>query len=283
MNPKKIHSETAAGWDLLARHKYRREIEDHVRLLREGGHSLLPVELRELGNLLPGAAVIHLQCSHGLDALGLLNLGAASVTGVDISAEMIGQARIKSERLGVPAQWICSDVLEVPRELDASADLVYTGKGALPLIMDLGRWAQVVHRLLKDGGVLYLLEGHPLDGLWDRSADGPELRSDGIGYFDEEPREHPGFPAAAVARVQPEGHRPSMRERLWRPGQVMSALVDAGLVFERFAEHPALFWNQFPNWPEELKWRLPHSYSLRFRKNLGCRSMPNLPVFRKHT
>lgn len=132
--------------------------------------------------------------------------------------------------------------------------------------MDLERWAAVVCRMLKKDGVFYMLEGHPLNMLWEREISGLRLQDDDVGYFDTVPREHPGFPADAVARRQTEGKRPAMKERHWRPGQVMNALVKAGLNLEHFDEHPDLFWDQFPQWPEKLRGRLPHSFSVLFRR-----------------
>jgi hypothetical protein len=60
--------------------------------------------------------------------------------------------------------------------------------------------------------------------------------------------------------------------RQWRLGEVMNALVGAGLTLERFEEHPDLFWNQFPHLPEDARRRLPHTYSLLMRKQ-GQRSV----------
>ena len=64
--------------------------------------------------------------------------------GIDISEVMIEVARRKSEALAAPAAWHCCDILETPAELDGTADLVYTGRGALLWMMDLPAWARVV-------------------------------------------------------------------------------------------------------------------------------------------
>ncbi len=266
IDPEQTHAETAEAWNAVARLKYRDELRSRVALLRNGGHSLLDVEIRELEGALPGASVVHLQCSHGLDTLSLLRLGASRVVGVDASAEMIRLAKELAQRLGDRAQWFCADVLDVPEELDGSADLVYTGKGSLPWIMDLGRWAEGVKRLLRPGGTLYLLEGHPLDNLWDRQAPDVKLRGDGAGYFDPEARQNPGFPASVLQREASGVVGPVLRERFWRPSEVMAALSGVGLKHGHFAEHPDLFWDQFPNWPSALKNRLPHSYSLLYHR-----------------
>ena len=257
--------ETAHGFDAIAATKYRAEFAARLDLLRTGGHSLLDVEVEELRDHIPGASVVHLQCSHGLDTLSLRSLGAADVAGIDLSSEMIRLAEELADELGWPARWFWADATDPPDVLDASADLVYTGKGSLPWIMDLDKWAAAVRRILKPGGCIYVFEGHPLDNLWDREASTLELRDDGVGYFDAEARENPGFPAAAVRDVHPGPGRPAMRERFWRPDQVMAVLAKAGLHHESYREFPDLFWDQFPHWSEQLRRRLPHSYSLRYR------------------
>jgi SAM-dependent methyltransferase len=266
VNIRQTHAETARGFDAIAASKYRAELADRIALLRSGAHGLLDVEIEELRDLLPGASVVHLQCSHGLDALSLLTLGASDVSGVDLSSEMIQLATELMQELGLTARWFCADVVDPPAELRASADLVYTGKGSLPWIMDLDAWAAAVHTLLKPGGRLYIFEGHPLDNLWDRESESLRLRADGSGYFDSEPRENPGFPASALRRVKAETEHPVMQERFWRPDQIMAALANAGLQHEMYREHSELFWDQFPRWSNELRRRLPHSYSLRYQR-----------------
>ncbi len=109
-----------------------------------------------------GKTAIHLQCAAGEDTLSLLNLGASEVVGVDISEEMIQIAQNISNQLGANARWVRSDILELSEEMNGTADLVYTGRGAIIWIHDLNRWAQTVPRLLKPGGIFYMYEGHPV-------------------------------------------------------------------------------------------------------------------------
>lgn len=104
--------------------------------------------------------------------MGLLNAGASSVLGVDISSEMITQARAKAEALGSSAAtFLCCDVAQVPPALNGTADVIYTGPGSLPWILDLGAWAAAISRLLKPDGLLFIFEGHPLANLWDRGRE----------------------------------------------------------------------------------------------------------------
>lgn len=267
-----LHHETARAWDVVARAKYRAEFDDHVALLRAGRHNLLEAEAVTLVPLLPGSHVIHLQCSHGLDTLGLLNAGAESVLGIDISAEMISQARETAAAVKFPGEFLSSDVVDAPEELTGTADIVYTGRGAVPWILDLTAWAATVCRLLRPGGHLFLFEGHPLDALWERDADHPVLRAD-VSYFGDGAREHPGFPSEVVRRELGEGH-PKLRERHWRPGEVIDELLHAGLSLLHFREYSTQFWDQFPKWPTSVRDSLPHSYSVLARRDPEATGRP---------
>lgn len=260
------HEETGRGWDVVARVKYRREFESHLDRLREGGDNLLEPEAELVRPLLAGAHVVQLQCSHGFDALGLLNAGAGSVLGVDISAEMVAQAKAKARALGLEASasFVCADVVAPPADLSDTADLIYTGRGSLPWILDLEAWADAVARILKPGGHIVVFEGHPLASLWDRSAADLRMRS-GANYFAQEPAEETGFPADVVLRASGDD-RPKMLERHWQPGEVIDALIRVGLEVRSLREYPDLFWDQFPNWPPELKGRIPNSYSIVARR-----------------
>ena len=256
-------NETA--WNRAAR-DYAPQIERDVAFLSDGGVALFDVERRLLGDLTKCRRAIHLQCSHGLDVLSLLNLGVSDVVGVDISAEMLAQAEQKSAWLGAPATWVRSDVLSVPAFLDGSADLVYTGKGALPWVSDLSRWANVVRRLLRPGGRLLVFEGHPLNWMWDAGESEHRPRGDGRRYFDRRPRANDGFPAAAVVRNTPEGELAATAwEWQWTLGDVVTAVVEAELVVERLEEHPEHFWPQFDRIGDDELRRLPHTFALLAR------------------
>jgi SAM-dependent methyltransferase len=257
-----LHRSTEAAWDRAAI-KYRAEIERDVEFLRGGGVSLFPVERRLLGDLTNCRNAVHLQCSHGLDALSLLNLGVHEIVGIDLSSEMLAQAARKSEMLGARARWIRADILNLPAELDDSADLVYTGKGALPWVSDLDRWARGVSGILRPGGRLFLHEGHPLNWIWDTDASVHRLRPDGRGYFDNGPRANDDFPARATENYSPPGERPPTAwEYQWTIGAVVTALCDAGLRIEKLEEHKDHFWPQFRHIAERDLERAPHSYSV---------------------
>ncbi len=251
-----LYAVNERAWNALALRKYAGEVEADVAFLRSGGVNLMEPERRLLGDLSFWCRrAIHLQCSHGRDALSLWNMGAHEVVGVDFSAEMLAQARLKGERLGAPAAWVQANVQETPHTLDGTADLVYTGKGALCWMMDLEGWAAVIYRLLKPGGLLYVFEAHPLTWVWEPNAETFVLRDDGGDYFSQLPRPNRegDFPPGAVARQ-------------WTLGQIVNAVIDGGLVLERLEEHPEPFWDPLPYIPLDTLHRLPNTFSLLARK-----------------
>ena len=58
-----------------------------------------------------------------------------------------------------------------------------------------------------------------------------------------------------------------MHDRQWTLGQVINAVIRAGLTITYFNEYPQPFWNQFEAIPADLLRRLPHTYTLMARKN----------------
>jgi ubiquinone/menaquinone biosynthesis C-methylase UbiE len=137
MDPRQLHQDNRAAWNEAA-HFYQHEIEQDVAFLRTGGKNLMAPELAILADLGSWCRrAIHLQCAGGRDTLSLWNQGAAEVIGIDISDVMIQCAQIKSQQLNAPARWYCCDLMGAPAELDGTADLVYTGRGALNWLMDI--------------------------------------------------------------------------------------------------------------------------------------------------
>ena len=267
MNVNELHEANRAAWNEAAEH-YEKQVERDIAFLRGGGKNLLPPELeflKDLGSWCGRA--IHLQCAGGRDTLSLWNHGAREVVGVDISERMIACARRKSEALAAPASWHCCDVLRTPHELDRTADLVYTGRGALCWILDIDAWAAVVARLLKPGAKLYIFEGHPLSWVWDENAETFKLHPRYGDYFSAEIQVDQGWSPQHIGNMgRPVEEHARKYERQWTIAHVLNALTGAGLLLVRLEEHPDLYWNSLPNMAPEMIRRLPQTYSLLMRQ-----------------
>lgn len=259
------HESNRLAWNEAALF-YKKGLEEAIHLLRGGGHSLFAPELKYLSPLKSMGRMnccIHLQCAAGTDTLSLINLGAHKVVGVDISEDMLTIAQQKSDALKMAARWIRSDILQVPSELDGSADLLYTGKGAINWIMDIQGWANVVARLLKPGGVFYLFEGHPFTYFFDIQAAELKLDSVHAGYFSGQIFESQNWPDSYVGKIkESESEQAKKYEKAWPTSSVITALLNAGLKLEAFEEHPDKYYEEFLHLPESLRTRIPNTYSL---------------------
>jgi len=263
------HQSNRKAWNEAAVF-YRKQFEENVEFLRSGGKNFCQPELEILEKIAPGLhRGIHLQCAAGTDTLSLLNLGVKEVVGIDISDEMIAIAHEKSTRLAAPAKWICSDVLKVSSELDESADLVYTGRGALNWLMDIEAWASTATRLLKPGGRLFVFEGHPVTYFFRMTASEIEIDPQFDGYFSPKKLESKDWPDTYVGKTKNNVEEQAIKyERAWPVSTIINSLLRSGLTLEYFGEYPDAYWLEFPNLPETLRTKFPNTFSLLFRKPL---------------
>jgi len=260
-----MHRANRAAWDEAAE-RYERWLPEAIELIRSGGSNLFPVERELLGDLHGRCRrAVHLQCAGGRDTLSLWTQGAAEVVGIDFSPRMLELAARLSEAVGAPANWILADVLDAPAELDGTADLVYTGRGALIWLQDLDAWAAAIHRLLAQGGRLVLFDGHPVEWLFDADADGHWVATD-YDYF-AGPEASRGWEPAYIDRLSiPDSEQSWKFARAWNIGEVVTALVGAGLRLEQLAEHPVDWWSGHGDVRPEERGRIPLSFSIVARR-----------------
>ena len=267
MRMEDMHQANRAGWNQGAE-AYEADLQDRIEFLRAGGTNFEPPEysfLKDLGSWCKRA--IHLQCAGGTDTLSLWNLGAHEVIGVDISERMLAVAQKKSNALHANARWIHADILHTPQELDGTADLVYTGRGALCWLMDIDAWADVVARLLKPGGKLYVFEGHPFANIWSLDEDHFVLDPEYGNYFNKQPLADSGWPSTYIGDLgKPKDEHAVKYERQWTLGEIVNAVIDAGLILERLEEHPDSYWNSHPNMEPIMLRKVPQTFSLLARR-----------------
>lgn len=200
---------------------------------------------------LAGLDVLHLQCHIGTDTLSLARLGAATVSGLDFSAASLEAARALAAAAGTPIEYVQADAYAAPEVLGTGRfDLVYTGVGALCWLPSIERWADVIARLLRPGGRLFLREGHPI--MW--TVD--EERADG-----ELVLRYPYFERAAPQRFESAGTyvetEVELRENVsyeWNHGigEIVTALLGAGFRLTMLVEHDTVAWVAFPGRMEEV-------------------------------
>ena len=227
-----------------------------------------------LGDL-DGLEGVHLQCHIGTDTVSLARLGAR-MTGLDISPPALAEARELAPGRGVDATFVESELYSRRRRAGRGRfDLVYTGVGALCWLPDIRRWAAVVAELLRPGGRLHIREGHPM--LWALADARDRTGCSSV--------EHPYFETAEPT-VWDEARAPTSR-RTWFSknvthewnhglGQIVTALLDAGMELTLFEEHDTVPWDALPGQMVdtgggELRLadrpeRLPHTYTIQARR-----------------
>ena len=139
----------------------------NVEAFKQGQTSLNATELLEVGDV-HGKSLLHLQCHFGMDTLSWARQGAI-VTGVDFSEAAIDYARALSNELEITAEFICCNVYDLPTHLTRQYDIVFTSYGVISWLPDLQRWASVIHKALKPGGMFYMAEFHPVVWMMDEN------------------------------------------------------------------------------------------------------------------
>jgi SAM-dependent methyltransferase len=248
-----------AYWDESA--DLHRVSYDSDRLVRDPG-ALSSIVDRDYGLLrpfLPGGTVagldlVHLQCHIGTDTLSWARLGAR-VTGLDMSARSLAIARELASSAGIQADYIEATIAEGAAALAGrSFDVVYTSIGVLAWLDDLDVWARLISGLLRPGGVFFIREGHPIACALDTDAPVGELRL-AWPYFDAGPimDESVDDYSSSVPHEHPRTY-----EWAHSLGDVLGALLHAGLRIVDFQEHRDLPWRQL-SWlePDGNSFRLP--------------------------
>ena len=228
-----------------------------------------------LGDL-TGVRGVHLQFHLGTDTLSLARLGA-QMSGVDLSARSLAYAAALAADTGTEIDYHVADVYDAVEALggaEGAFDLVYTGIGALCWLPSIERWADVVTRLLRPGGRLFIREGHPM--TW--SLDDP--REDGIvaveyPYFERpEPLEWDDD----ITYVNIGDHKIQHgRTQEWNHGigEILTALLTRGMTITGLEEHPTAPWAFLGDqcvahpeqpgefWLADRPWRVAATYTLQ--------------------
>jgi len=154
------------AWNAMTPYHIASEFYNQKEFLN-GKQSLNQIELDLLGDI-RGKKILHLQCHFGQDTISLYRLGA-HVTGVDFSDEAIDAARATAKQLHLNADFICTNIFDLPEVLSEKFDIVFTSYGVLGWLPDMKKWAELVAHFLKPSGRLVLVEFHPVIWMLDNN------------------------------------------------------------------------------------------------------------------
>jgi len=245
------------GWDRLASTHYKKY---HIDKLLKGTPLLNEVIRSEVGDV-KGKSLLHLLCHIGTDTLSWALLGA-KVTGIDISPESLKYARLLADQMGIAADFIESDVMEVLEKVHEKFDIVFASTGVLCWIPDIQRFAQTIKHLLKDGGFFYLHDGHPFRHVMN-AEDGKTYPNQIVGnYFRKQVWQYDNM----GDYTDPDLLIPEKSyEWDWTLGDIITAFCDAGLRIDFLHEYPQYFYSGYtPYDVEDNKVELyPCTFSLK--------------------
>ena len=245
------------GWDALAEIHYKNY---HIDKLLAGSPLLNELIQGEVGDV-QGKSLAHLLCHIGTDTLSWALLGA-KVTGIDISPQSLKYARKLAEQMGVDANFVEADIMDVIDKVDEKFDIVFASTGVLCWIPDIDRLAQTIRHLLHDGGFFYIMDGHPFRNVM-IDEKGESHPNQIVGdYFRKQVWQYEGL----GDYTDPNFMAPSPSyEWDWTLGDVVTALCDAGLRIDFLHEFPQYFYNGYtPYDVEEDKIELyPCTFSLK--------------------
>lgn len=219
-----------------------------------GKNVLNSIELNLLGDI-KGKRILHLQCHFGMDTISLERMGA-SVIGVDLSDRSIEIANDLALKCNSTAKFICSDIYDLPQHLNEEFDIVFTSYGTIGWLPDIDKWAAIVFRYLKPNGRFVFAEFHPV--VWMFDADFKNIAYD---YFN----------TTTILETETDTYADrnsnvGLESISWNHdlGEVLNALIKAGLVIESFQEFDYSPYNCFKN-SEEFeagKFRIKHIRNL---------------------
>lgn len=243
---KRLHEENRLSWNEATK-AHNSHKGNQAKFFREGGNSLFPEEQELLGNI-SGLSLVHLQCNAGQDTLSLARLGA-TVTGVDISDEAIAFAQKLSDESGINASFHRADVydwLEETANNKQQFDIVFSSYGAVLWLSNLSLWAKGIAAILKSGGRFVVVDFHPVVMMfdWDWSHkfayfhEGKPLTwEDGINDYVANSDE--GLILSGYETGIENFRNPyRSHEFQWSMGEIVTALLQAGLNLEVLQEYP---------------------------------------------
>jgi ubiquinone/menaquinone biosynthesis C-methylase UbiE len=187
--------------------------------------------LKEIG--VQGKSVAQLCCNNGRELLSLKNLGAGHCVGFDASAAFVEQAQELAKVSGhTDVEFVVTDVYEIPPDKAGPYDIVVTTIGVLSWMPDLDGFFDVIARLTRTGGHVFIEETHPVLLMYEE-GEGDESSYLAYSYFKDEPwLETTGLDYYEGTKYESKPHY-AFQHTL---SDIVMAAIDRGFVLRHFAE-----------------------------------------------
>ena len=243
------------AWNAVAQVHYENY---HLPKLLAGEPLINELIQAEVGDV-HGKSLIHLLCHIGTDTLSWGLLGAR-VTGVDISPAAIRYARSLASQLGMQADFIVSDVMDLMEKVDATYDIVFSSTGVLCWIPNIQKFAATVRHLLKPGGFFYLFDGHPIRAMLGTTESGETIVQH--DYFATGVQEYDNFTDYILKDFEFPG---KSYEWSWTLADVVTAFCQNRMRLAFLHEHPEYYYGGYTAFDEALNKRefFPQTFSFK--------------------
>jgi SAM-dependent methyltransferase len=257
------HEKNRAAWNQMVEvHYHHPDYKLHEFL--DGWNSLKTIERDMLGDV-SGMSLLHLMCQFGMDTLSWARLGA-TVTGADISDKSIEFAEKLRVAADIPdATFIRSDVNDLIGRINSKVDIIFQSYGTWVWLSDIKQWAKVIAHYLKPGGRFFIVDQHPVWGLFE-----PDFGDD-FSYFDDKPQIWTDDRDYCDRDFIIKGDKVEFQHTL---ASIVNALIQAGLTIERLDEYNHSHYAKHEDWyqvgdywyPPSGPTKFPMMFSLLARK-----------------
>jgi SAM-dependent methyltransferase len=225
------------GWNGLAETHYKNY---HIDKLIAGTPLLNELIRYEVGEV-KDKSLVHLLCHIGTDTLSWALLGA-KVTGIDISSESLKYARKLAKHMGIEAEFIEADIMEVKETVKVKYDIVFSSTGVLCWLPDIQLYAQTVRQLLHKDGFFYIFDGHPFRSVMLDEAGSMGTNTIQGNYFRKEVWQYDHMGDYTDPDLKIPGNS---FEWHWTMGELVTAICEANMRIVFLHEFPQYFYSGY--------------------------------------
>jgi len=209
-----------------------------------------------------GKQVAQICCNNGRELLSIQNMGAARCVGFDQSSGFLAQGRELAAAASLDCEFVETSIYDISHDYDAAFDLVVITIGVFGWMPDLGGFFDVVERLLRPGGHLFVHEQHPITNMFEPGNPDPFALAD--SYFKAEP-----FADNELIVYQKDQGGAAAETSYWfvhTLGDLITACLERDLALVHFAESPENISSEHFEVYANQTAQLPLSYTLTARK-----------------
>ncbi len=263
MNTRKITEANLKAWEEVAPRHAAHNLESLLTSFSDPNFSLLDdIELARLEAIgIENKDVAQVCCNNGRELICIERLGARRCVGFDGAQGFIDQGIRLAQAANADCEFVRTDIYDMPAQYNNCFDVVVNTVGVVGWMPDLQKFFNIITRLLRPGGALFIYETHPiLETMLPGAEDDPVEWE--LPYFDAEPYvdtaglDYYGGETYAARPVTSYLHTMS---------QIIMAGIHCGLGVEHFEELPGHITNTWWN-VEKQGPRMPMSFTLVLRK-----------------